>query len=415
MKSAQVLRMRAARHYEGVLARLGEAWDQGRVRSSKRDLDEAWPQIEALFHWLQGHGSADSEARAVLGRYRHAGRRVLRAYLPARERKRWFERGGEEPNSLVFRTESLCELAICWTELGNSDLGLNLAEQAQGLGRGLTDRRLESDVLWSLGKAQLHKGQYRAAVNSFARCLRLRRALLGPVHPDVLEAICGLSFAWDDLGEFERIIHALEPVVERIEADPVPEHTQLPTCYRMLGVALCQRGELQRAEACCERALSLDRALRGPDHPCVASDLNDLAVVRLQRGDLRGARDCLLEALAIERDSAGEWHPNVGMRWANLGAVWRRLGDPQRAIDALERALAIQRAAHGTLHPYVANSLSHLARCHLDLGRAQSGIHLLEEALELRRKLDAEPDAWFESDRRALEAARASLAQGGSG
>ena len=408
--SAREIRMRVARHYRGILERIDGSWDRGECTAAMSELERAWPQIHAQLCWLRGHATEDSEARGLAARYPVAARHVLRAYLPAQERREGLELQREVAAASGERgleVAAHCELAVCAHELGQPERALEHARTAWAVGESLPDPRLRADVLWALGYSEHVNGQDHRAVESFSQSLALRRELLDASHPEVVEALNGVAWAWSDLDEHQKVIELLSPVAPLGDALPVVEHAKLAATYRLLGTAFGRSGDLARAEQCCARALELDRRILAPGHRDLAVDLNDLAIVRHARGDLRGAIDCMREALAIDEKNYGESHPAAGLRMSNLGVLWREVGEQQLSLVALRRCLEIFRATYGDRHPTIANALAHLGRCLLDLRDPDGAVAALTQSIEMRRELQGEEHPRLAGDREALAAAQA--------
>ena len=93
-----------------------------------------------------------------------------------------------------------------------------------------------------------------------------------------------------------------------------------------LGVALCEAGRLDEAEAALRRALELD-----PEH---ARAWENLSLVALRRGDLAAARAGAERALAL--------NPALPLAWNDLGVARFGLGEREAALDAWARAVELE-------------------------------------------------------------------------
>ena len=89
------------------------------------------------------------------------------------------------------------------------------------------------------------------------------------------------------------------------------------------------------------RALAIRRELLGPEHAEVATSLRTLGIVNSLRGDKARAKELHLQTLAMRERIFGRDHPQVAEVFYNLANVSRGLMEFEEA-----RRFAEPRAAH---------------------------------------------------------------------
>ncbi len=136
-----------------------------------------------------------------------------------------------------------------------------------------------------------------------------------------------------------------------------PENAQV---HYLLGQALEEGGELQRAAASLARAAVL--------RPDFTEAHNDLGRVLLELGDIEGAIASCQRAL--------ELRPRFPAAIGNLANAERARGALAAAIDGYRRAIALE--------PGLADAHRNLGSALLEAGEAEAGIEALRRALELR-------------------------------
>jgi serine/threonine-protein kinase len=146
-------------------------------------------------------------------------------------------------------------------------------------------------------------------------------------------------------------------------------------------------GDLPRAQAAQERALSITEKALGKDHSHVAVMLVNLGATRVARGDNPGARVVFERALAIQEKALGPDHPDVGRVLANLGGTIAALDDFAGAVPVLERGVAILQRALGPDHVLLVTALSELGRVRMSLGQLDAAQERLEQARAMSERI----------------------------
>ena len=178
--------------------------------------------------------------------------------------------------------------------------------------------RLESPH--HLDRADLHSargylrsdlGEHDDAIADQRAALEIRREVLGNDHPEVAEALHGLSNAYFSAGRRVEAFTYLEEVLSIRERAFGDGHPAVAEVLNNLGVARTSTGDFRGARSALERALEIRRAALGQEHSRVANTLTALGDLAFEENEMRDAAALNRQALAIREKALGPDHPNL--------------------------------------------------------------------------------------------------------
>jgi tetratricopeptide (TPR) repeat protein/tRNA A-37 threonylcarbamoyl transferase component Bud32 len=288
---------------------------------------------------------------------------------------------------------------------------------------------VEAEVRTVLGRVYTNLGAYDRAVPALRRALEQRRALHGPSHPDVAEAMDQLGVVLlkqDHLGEAEPLLRealaqrrrllgerdsattaSMDHVAQLLEnrnafaeAEPLFREAlatrrlmhgdsalSVATSENNLARFLHTRGSDSNAVVLFGRALAIRRRTLGVDHPLTAETVHDLATAEEGLGHYADAERHYREALGIQRRRLGSAHRSVTMGLNDLGQMLFKLSRLEEADSLLREALALNRQIFGENHEGVSANLSNLALIVRERGDFERAERLLRNALAIDRHL----------------------------
>lgn len=248
---------------------------------------------------------------------------------------------------------------------------------------------VQAGLMEVIGRVYTSVGQYDAAQAQLERALEIRRAGLGPSHPDVAGTLAHLADVFRRTGDFRRAEALAEEALEIRRTTLGEDDPSVAESLIQLSGLAVYRTDLEAAEQLGREALDLRLAALGPDHPEVARGLEHLAAVLRRRGRQAEAETHLLEALALrERIGEADQPPAayLMLRLADLRS--QEFGQLEDAEDLYRRAITLLERALGPEHPRVAWALGDLSGCVAQQGR-------LEESERLVRRASAILDAAY--------------------
>jgi serine/threonine protein kinase/tetratricopeptide (TPR) repeat protein len=214
--------------------------------------------------------------------------------------------------------------------------GLETARKALGEGHWLTCKFMVRAAWFEAGDDQFDEAQRLART-----VLDRDRRVLGPDHPDTLEAQCtlGLVLARNDLEEAEKL---LAPGIERMRHVLGDDYAEVLFFSRCLADVYMAQHRYAEAENLLTPILTAGGRRLGDDHLLVRLGRRCLAEILLRQGRYREAEDLLQRILAARgrtRQDNRLWLPT----WTTAYAMQEQREELERCcaqeIDRLQRQL----------------------------------------------------------------------------
>ena len=169
-----------------------------------------------------------------------------------------------------------------------------------------------------------------------------------------------------------------EPLTADLERLMGPGHPDTLNARNSLAAAYLAAGRVADAIALFERTLAVLQRQLGPDHPDTLTSQNNLASAYQDAGRLAEAIRLYELNLAERERQLGVDHPGTLNSRGNLAAAYLAAGRADEAIPLLEQTLASRERVLDPDHPDTQTSRRNLARAYQDVGRAAEAIPLLE-------------------------------------
>ncbi|HMU61219.1 MAG TPA: serine/threonine-protein kinase [Gemmatimonadales bacterium] len=246
------------------------------------------------------------------------------------------------------------------------------------------DPAVQAELYLALGTITRQLGNLPRADSLLSRSLEQRRALLGPSHPDVAEALValgGLRAEQARYDEGERLIREGLAIDRRALPS---DHPGVRRGLAALGQVLQDRGAYEDAIAVQEELVAM---LAPGDSPERAGSMSQLASSQFYAGHYDTSDSLNTLVLAMSRRLYGDRHPMVAEDLINLGATQLERGDYPAAEAYDRQALELTRAWYGDEHPKTAAGLTLLARALVYQKRNAEADSLLREALTIRERV----------------------------
>ncbi|HEY3651833.1 MAG TPA: tetratricopeptide repeat protein [Streptosporangiaceae bacterium] len=215
--------------------------------------------------------------------------------------------------------------------------------------------------------------------------------LLGPEHPDTLNARNSLAAAYQAAGRPADAIRLFEQILVVRERLLGPEHPDTLTTQNNLATAYKDAGRAGEARLMFELTLAAKERLLGSHHPSTLNSRGNLAAAYRDTGRAAEAIELFEQTLAGREKVLGADHPDTVHSRVNLAAAYRDAGRVTDAIPLVERILSARERELGSNHPSTLNSRINLAAAYREAGRATEAIPLVEQTLAAcERQLGAE-------------------------
>jgi transcriptional regulator with GAF, ATPase, and Fis domain/Tfp pilus assembly protein PilF len=196
------------------------------------------------------------------------------------------------------------------------------------------DWRGLAEAYFGLGIADVHEGNYEAALENFGQALKLAgdhpaSYMLGRLYANMAGACWFLKRPQEGIGFLEKAIDYYERTDHRNSA---------AEGYNNLGINLVLIGQWDRAQEALERALSIATEIEdyGPELPMILDSLGELLMLR---GELEEAERYLDRAVALATEQGRSWYECQTHR--TLGRCYVALKDPEKSLAQANKALGL--------------------------------------------------------------------------
>ena len=245
---------------------------------------------------------------------------------------------------------------------------------------------VQAEMLHALGRIHYSLGRYERSLELFDRSLELRRAYLGPRHPDVVQSLERVAWLYRGRGDLDAADSMLAEALDiAVETNGPTDTTLVPVLRGMARVATT-RGLLDSAGALHRRVLAIETEAFGPDDPRLAFDLHRIAGNLRFRGFHDSALALYREALDISIRGRGPEHPEVAGAMLHLADELQR-GDTLDYAESerlYRNALAMQKRLFGEDYPNLSHGLGGLADVANKRGRYEEADDYVRQVLDLR-------------------------------
>lgn len=190
-------------------------------------------------------------------------------------------------------------LGIYYATIGNSAAALQQYRKAFTIYQNNDLRLYESDVLHNIGREYQSLDQLDLAEKTFKKVLTIRKNVLPPNHPSILETRTALA------------------------------------------VLLYLQDRFAEAEPLFKDILKTRTTILGETHPQTLTSMNDVGVVLMKQNKLKEAYSYLATATAGRKHQFGANHSQTAQGFNNLGQWFRRTKDYKNAEHYFKSTLAI--------------------------------------------------------------------------
>jgi RNA polymerase sigma factor (sigma-70 family) len=193
--------------------------------------------------------------------------------------------------------------------------------------------------------------------------------LLGPGHPDTLNARNSLSAAYLAADRVADAIPLFEQTLAILVSQLGPDHPDTLTLQNNLASAYQDVGRLTEAIELNEQNLAVRERLLGPDHPSTLNSRGNLAAAYLAAGRVADAIPLFEQTLADRERVLGPDHADTQTSRKNLATAYRDGGRVTAEAVSLEQTLVGRQQVLRPDHPDTQISRKNLPTAYRDGGR----------------------------------------------
>ena len=249
------------------------------------------------------------------------------------------------------------------------------------------DPELQAQMMVLMSRVYGTLGLYGRAEALARQAIDIRSHVLGPDHPQTLEAMDRLEWALNKQGKSTE--------AEKLERETLntqlrvlgKENPGTATSMVYLAWSLQLEGQYTEAEVLQREALAIRRRVLGPEHTDTLVSMTDLSVT-MQRLDRPAEAEKLdREALDIQRRILGNDHPDTLQSQANLAWTLTQEGRYTEAEKLEREAIDILRRVLGSDHPHTLQATQLLGLTLIREGRYTEAVKLYRETHEIELRV----------------------------
>ncbi len=245
-----------------------------------------------------------------------------------------------------------------------------------------------ADSLYGLSVLLQLEGRHADAEKILRETLSLQQTLYGTSHPAIARTLKDLAVAIADGGDLNSAVPLMQRAVAmQRELRGNEPHPDLAEVLNDMGWLYYLRGDSEQAEKFYRESLAMNRRLLGEKHVEIANGLANVAATLWDKEDLAGAETLYRQSLALRRELQGERHPDYGETLFNLASLQYDLGNASEALANMREVLSIYRKVYPPDNPDTAMTLNVIGFYLTMAGQFTEADQYLEEGLAMRRRL----------------------------
>lgn len=240
----------------------------------------------------------------------------------------------------------LRQLSLIYDETNNPREYYRLNFEAQELARKLNIKRELEYSSYNIGRYYSNASIYSLALENFENSLKIATEL--NAASDRALSSQALSNAYSDLGQYDKALGYISPVLEFFRAQNDKENTALTllnlgVIYRRRGFLTNNKADWNRALAYYQEDLPLLRSLNDTSNEILI--LNNIGSVYSDLGDYSKAMRYFQEGLVKARKT--NYAEKTGMILNNIGIVQATLGNYEESTKYYQQAIDLALETHG--------------------------------------------------------------------
>lgn len=241
---------------------------------------------------------------------------------------------------------------------------------------------VQAELALVIGQAYQQLGNHAEAADVYRRGLELRRTLVEPPDPDLVEALLHMADAESATGDTKQAEKLLLEALEQqhsLDDDPL----MLATLRNHLGVVRYRHQDYDGASADLQAALAMRQEHLGPAHVDTAETLANLGSLKVAMGEVSDAIGPLQQALAVYEETVGTDHPDTLWVRSNLATLLFHLGRKDEAIDVHQGLIDAKRRVYGRPHPEIGLGLLNLGWMLAKTDQSERRLEVFDEAVQM--------------------------------
>ena len=331
-----------------------------------------------------------------------AGLQTVQVHRITRERDR-ANRERDRANRVTGFMTDMFTVADPSEARGNTITAREVLDKAsQEIDVGLAkDPELQAQMMYTMGRVYDALGLYSKAESLFTRAVDIRVRILGPEHPDTLEAQALLGWEISRRGRYAEAEKLLRQALGDSRRVLGPSDVTIGLLFH-LSSTLSEEGQFPEAEKLARESLEMSRSVKGPEHRQTIRVMYNLCAILGDEGRYAESEKLNREVLDLSRRVTGPESQETMAAMTALGDTLSDQGHYAEAETMTEETLALSRRVNGPDHPRTAALIYNLACLAALRGMPDRSLSLLREAIAHGLRVKSLSDMDKDSDLKSL-------------
>lgn len=220
-------------------------------------------------------------------------------------------------------------------------------------------------------------GRWREARELQDQVMSVRTRILGPEHPDTLQAMADLAWSYWNLSRMDRALELQCAVTDISLRTLGPQDPMTLRAMDSLARTYWLCGQTAKAEELGKQAVDGMRQILGPGHPHTMSAMHNLGRAYMHGGRTNDAQKLQMEVWKVRVKMLGSEHLDTLETMADLGMSCLALGQINEAEKLVANVLEARTRILGQEHAYTLWSINDLSKIYCEQGYPKEAEELL--------------------------------------
>jgi tetratricopeptide (TPR) repeat protein len=263
---------------------------------------------------------------------------------------------------------------------------LSHAVHAAGM-HGIEDQKASASLLDRVGRCQASLGQYAASEATHRQVLSVRKAALGPEHPETLTSMSHIGTALSHQGKYAEAEKVHRETLGLHKDVLGKKHQDTITSMNNVAQALNNQGKFVEAESIHRETLDLSKKVLGEEHSHTLASMNNVANALSGQGKYAEAEKIHRKVLELREMVLGEKHPGTLQSMNNVAGALSHQGRLVEAENMHRKTLRLRESVLGKEHPETLTSMNNVAQALSNQGKFVEAESIHRETLDLSKKV----------------------------
>lgn len=278
----------------------------------------------------------------------------------------------------------LNNLANVYKTIGNYDKAQDFFEQALKLREKIlgNDHLEVAITLNNIGDLYLEKNQYKKALLTLERALDIEKKILDVDDDLIITTRNNIASLHQKNNNYKIALKIYNENLIFLGKNR-KESTETIQILNNMAALYSAQGDINKAEACYNRALGIFTKIYGDNHPQIVYILNNLASLYSDNKQSGKAIEIYKKVIRIFEENISTTHLNLAITFNNLATIYQDNGQYDEALLLYNKSINIKEKFFKEDSMEIANALNTLALLHFKMNNYSKSEEYLRKVLKI--------------------------------